>query len=90
MSDELTKIIVFNMHNQYFAFEISDITDVSRLKEITRVPNTPAFVKGVINLRGKVVLLISLSLSLSFNLANLGIGFYFVKDRPDGIRLRTC
>lgn len=64
---DLMKIIVFEIKDQEFAFDVSDTFEVGKIPHVTRVPNAPRFVKGVINLRGKTVLVLSLSYLLNLN-----------------------
>ncbi len=59
MAEEL-KVIVFTLENEEYGIEVDKVKTIERLSPITRVPHTPAFVKGVINLRGVVVPVIDL------------------------------
>ncbi|NLT51621.1 MAG: response regulator [Ignavibacteria bacterium] len=49
------KYLTFNLNNQEFGIDILKIVEIIRLIPITRVPNADKSVKGVINLRGKVI-----------------------------------
>ena len=46
------KILSFVSDEKYYAFEVKDVTDIIGLLPVTRLPKTPKFIKGVINLRG--------------------------------------
>lgn len=59
MAEEL-KVIVFTLANEEYGIEVDKVKTIERLSPITRVPHTPKFVKGVINLRGVVVPVIDL------------------------------
>ncbi len=59
MSEEL-KVIVFSLGEEEYGIEVDKVQTIERLSPITRVPKTPAFVKGVINLRGSVIPVIDL------------------------------
>ncbi|WP_424765772.1 chemotaxis protein CheW [Paenibacillus sp. sgz302251] len=59
MGEEL-KVIVFALGNEEYGIEVDKVRTIERLSPITRVPKTPAFIKGVINLRGVVVPVIDL------------------------------
>ena len=52
---ELLQLVTFNLGNEEYAVPILKVQEINRMKEITRVPNSPAYVEGVINLRGKVI-----------------------------------
>ncbi|MFC6331146.1 chemotaxis protein CheW [Paenibacillus septentrionalis] len=60
MSEEL-KVIVFGLANEEYGIEVDKVRTIERMMPITRVPKTPSFIKGVINLRGIVVPVLNLS-----------------------------
>lgn len=47
--------VVFRLDGQLYGADITVVREVSYLSTITRLPNTPAFVEGVIDLRGEVM-----------------------------------
>ena len=59
-TDELIQIVSFMVGNEEYAVDILKVHEINRSIEVTRVPNTPEYVEGVINLRGKVVSIIDL------------------------------
>jgi purine-binding chemotaxis protein CheW len=59
MAEEM-KVIVFTLAHEEYGIEVDNVRTIERLVPITRVPKTPAFVKGVINLRGIVIPVIDL------------------------------
>ncbi|MBY6276934.1 chemotaxis protein CheW [Symbiobacterium thermophilum] len=54
------QIVVFQMDNEYYGADIAVVREVVPLQRVTRVPRTPAYVLGVINLRGRVIPVIDL------------------------------
>jgi len=54
------QLVSFKVGNEEFGLEILKVQEIIRLRELTRVPNMPDFVDGVINLRGKVIPVIGL------------------------------
>lgn len=58
------KILSFVSDGKYYAFEVKTVTDIIGLLPVTRLPKTPKFIKGVINLRGKAVPVIDFRLRL--------------------------
>lgn len=54
------KVIVFRLENEEYGVEVSQVKAIERVLHITRVPRTPEFVKGVINLRGVVTPIVDL------------------------------
>lgn len=53
MSEEI-KVIVFALGSEEYGVEVDKVKTIERMQPMTRVPKTPAFIKGVINLRGVV------------------------------------
>ncbi len=59
------KYLVFHLGNEEFAIRVLKVREIMGIQDITAIPQTPAFVKGVINLRGKVIPVIDLRLKFS-------------------------
>ena len=55
----------FVLGNEEYGLEILKVREIIALIDITMVPNVPAYVKGVINLRGKIIPVIDLRLKFS-------------------------
>ncbi len=54
--------LTFNLQDEVFAVDISQVREVLELDKLTKVPQTPAITRGVINLRGSVVPVIDMRL----------------------------
>ncbi|MGD9677137.1 MAG: chemotaxis protein CheW [Vulcanibacillus sp.] len=65
---EEIKVIKFKLKNEEYGVDVKQVKSIERMEHITRVPNTPPFVKGVINLRGVVIPIIDLRKRLGFEL----------------------
>ena len=71
MADEITKensegkFLTFALANEEYGIEILKVREIIGLMNITTVPQTPDYMKGVINLRGKVIPVIDLRLKFS-------------------------
>ncbi|MHB1687418.1 MAG: chemotaxis protein CheW [Ignavibacteriaceae bacterium] len=61
-SAELLQLVSFFIGNEEFGVDILYVQEINRMSQITTVPNSPDFVNGVINLRGRVVPVIDLRL----------------------------
>lgn len=59
-ADELLQLVSFNIGDEEFGVDILKVQEINRMVEVTRVPNAPEYVDGVINLRGKVIPIIDL------------------------------
>lgn len=51
----LIQLVTFKLGEEEFGVDILKVQEIIRMLPITRVPNAPSFVEGVINLRGKVI-----------------------------------
>lgn len=49
------KYLTFHLSNEDYGIEIRYVTEIIGIQRITEVPDMPDFLKGVINLRGKVI-----------------------------------
>ena len=59
-SGELIQLVSFKMDSEDFGIDILNVQEINRMVEITKVPQAPHYVDGVINLRGKVIPIIDL------------------------------
>jgi len=61
MSDDkniINSYLTFKLDNEYFAANVSKVLNILEMTKITKVPKSPPYMKGVINLRGAVLPLI--------------------------------
>lgn len=49
------KFLVFKVGNEDFGIEIRHVTEIVGIQKINEIPDLPAYMKGVINLRGRVI-----------------------------------
>lgn len=56
------KYLTFHLGREEFAFQVLKVREIMGVQDITAVPQMPAYVKGVINLRGKVIPVVDLRL----------------------------
>src|SRR5436305_8067425 len=56
------KYLTFQLVNEEFGIRVLKVREIMGVQEITAVPQTPSHVKGVINLRGKVIPVVDLRL----------------------------
>ena len=57
---ELIQLVSFNLGSEEYAVEVLKVREIIRMTSITHIPNTPASIEGIINLRGKVIPIVSL------------------------------
>jgi purine-binding chemotaxis protein CheW len=63
-NQELLQLVSFHIGNEEFGADILKIQEIIRTMAITKVPNSPDFVEGVINLRGRVIPVVDLRVKL--------------------------
>ena len=57
---EITQYLAFNLDEEVFSLDISKVREVLEFSKVTKIPQTPEMMIGVINLRGSVVPVIDL------------------------------
>ncbi|MEM9864030.1 MAG: chemotaxis protein CheW [Myxococcota bacterium] len=63
-SEDVDRYLTFTTDDMFYAFPIRNVTEIIGMQTITTVPDVPPFIKGVINLRGKVIPLMDVRLRL--------------------------
>ena len=53
--DSTIQVIVFNLGEERYGVEISQVKEIILPTQITRIPNVPSYIEGVLNLRGQMV-----------------------------------
>jgi purine-binding chemotaxis protein CheW len=61
------KYLTFKLGAEEFGLEILKVQEIIKMMDITKVPRTPEFVRGVINLRGKVIPVVELRLKFDMS-----------------------
>lgn len=59
------KYLIFHLGEEEFGIPVQKVREIMGVRDITRVPQTPAYVKGVIHLRGKVIPVVDLRLKFA-------------------------
>lgn len=60
MEDRVLQIVDFELANENYGVAISDVHEIIRMVEVTRIPKAKQFIEGVINLRGRIIPIIDL------------------------------
>ncbi len=64
---ETTQYLTFKLDDEVFALDITKVREVLDFTTVTKVPRTPEFMRGVINLRGSVVPVVDLRLKFGMS-----------------------
>ena len=57
---KIFQLIVFNLGDEEYAADISQVREIIRIGDITSMPDSPEFIKGVTNVRGEITVVIDL------------------------------
>jgi len=60
------QLVVFRIGHEEFGVNIDEVREIIRMEKVTQIPNTPGYIKGVINLRGNIIVVIDLAMKLGF------------------------
>ncbi|MFP4697270.1 MAG: chemotaxis protein CheW [Eubacteriales bacterium] len=63
----MKQFIIINFGQEHFGIDIKFVQNIIRMQSITRVPKAPSYLKGVINLRGDIIPVISLREKFGLN-----------------------
>lgn len=64
-SNQQNKYLLFQLGKEAYGLNIMTVTDIIELQKITHVPDLPPYIRGVINLRGRVIPVMDLRLRFS-------------------------
>lgn len=70
--EETIQLVVFELDKEEYGVEIVELQEIIRMPDITPIPNAPAFIKGIFNLRGKIIVVVDLE--KRFNLVRENAG----------------
>jgi len=62
----MRSLVAFKINTEEFAVDIGSVQEINRAVEVTRIPNSPPHVQGVMNLRGKIIPVVDLRRLLGF------------------------
>lgn len=62
---DLLQLVSFKVSSEEFGVDILKVQEINRMLKITKVPNAPDFVEGVVNLRGRIIPVIDLRKRMS-------------------------
>jgi purine-binding chemotaxis protein CheW len=82
------KFLTFYLAAEEYGFEILKVHEIIGMMPITSVPRTPAFVRGVINLRGKVIPIVDLRLKFDMEAREQTSETCIIVVHVDGMKKR--
>lgn len=57
---DMIQLVIFLLDGEEYAIPISDLQEIIRIPNITPIPSAPEFILGILNLRGKIVVVVDL------------------------------
>ena len=60
------QLVIFKLANEDYGLPISKVQEINRMVAVTKLPNTPDFMEGIINLRGRVIPVLDLRKRFGF------------------------
>ena len=86
---KLLQLVTFTLGTEEYGVDIMRVQEIIRMQDITRVPQMPAFIEGVLNLRGNVIPVVDLrkrfALPTAEQTAQTRIVVVNVGDRTTGV-----
>ncbi|MGH9903156.1 MAG: chemotaxis protein CheW [Pyrinomonadaceae bacterium] len=73
MADDL-HLVTFRVGTELFGVPISAVQEIVRVPAIARIPQSPAFVEGVSNLRGRIITVVDMRKRLGHKVSEAGAG----------------
>ncbi|ATW25642.1 chemotaxis protein CheW [Candidatus Formimonas warabiya] len=58
------QFVLFKMVGELYGINITCVSEIIRMQQVTKIPKTPDFVEGIINLRGRIIPVIDLKKQL--------------------------
>jgi len=58
------QLVIFKIAGEEYGVDINEVKEIIRWEDVTRIPNTESYIKGVINLRGSIVVVNDLAMKL--------------------------
>ena len=62
----ILQLVTFKLSSEEFGVDILKVQEIIKMMNVTKIPNAPVFIEGVINLRGKIIPIVDLRKRLGF------------------------
>ena len=92
IATQTIQVVVFNLvdfqtkRNEEYGVSIEQVQEIRTLENITRLPNSPAHVRGVTNLRGKIISIIDVKQKLGFPPSEVNNGSRILVAEINGVQ----
>lgn len=58
------QVVLFSLGREVYGISITQVKEIIQYKDATKLPNTPAYIEGIVSLRGKIIPIVDLALRL--------------------------
>jgi len=65
VEEDYIELLEFELNGEHYGFELSCLREVCTITDVTHIPCSPPFVRGVINVRGQIIPLIDMLILLN-------------------------
>lgn len=65
--DEILQLVSFYLEKEEYGVDILKVREINKMMQLTKVPNAPEYIEGVINLRGKIIPVVDLRTKLGMS-----------------------
>jgi purine-binding chemotaxis protein CheW len=72
-AEDTIQYLTFKLEDEVFATDIAQVREVLEYSQVTKVPRTPEYMRGVINLRGHVVPVLDLKLRFGMHITEVTV-----------------
>jgi len=79
------QLVVFRLGKEEYALSISKVRDIIQYKSATKLPNSPAYLKGIINPRGKLISVIDIAVKFVLDIEEIIDRRVIIIDTDDRI-----
>lgn len=84
------QVIVFEIDGEEFAVDILDLQEIIEVPPITPIPNAPIFIRGLLNLRGKIVVVVDLEKRFGLIRQNTSQQKHIIISENEGTHFGIC
>lgn len=85
--NEQIPILTFKLANQHYALPIENVLEVAAMLSVSRLPNAPQEVLGIVNRHGEALLMLDLRLAFQLDAAPFDVSTLFIVAQHDEYRV---
>ena len=87
LNNDISRFLTFFIDNECYGLNISNVKEIIASMNITRVPKTPKYIKGVINLRGTVIPIVDVRLKFGMTEREYDINTAIIINKIDNVSI---